>query len=166
MSGDYGLCELAVVSLGDNDDEPDYEIQLTPDGHINTTGLSSKLSEESHSAISGSKVHYTNGSATVGSSTDASSSTGEVTVCSVHEVALDRYCRTEGRAVCHQCVNQGSCRNHIVIELRIRASAVRVSPETFQLYPNSCVVATFSFVAIAVEVLCLYKPDNIPINTQ
>ncbi|MCJ8748506.1 hypothetical protein PDJAM_G00165510 [Pangasius djambal] len=124
MSGDYGLCDLAVVSLRDNEHEPDYGIQLTPDGRTNTTDLSSKLPEDSQLAIIESEFRYTNGSASMGSSTDASSA-GDLTVCSAHEVEVDRYCRTEGRPVCHKCVSQGACRNHTVIQLQLRATAVR-----------------------------------------
>lgn len=144
MSGDYGLCDLAVVSLHDNEHEPNYGIQLTPDGHINTTESSSKLPEDSYLAIIDSKFDYTNGSANTASSTDVSSG-GEFTVCAAHQADLDQYCRTEGRPVCQKCVNQGTCRNHTVIQLNVRAAAVRVSHETLNkltpthvLLPSSC----------------------------
>ncbi|KAF4072948.1 hypothetical protein AMELA_G00253210 [Ameiurus melas] len=122
MSEDYGRCELAVVSLRDN--EPDYGIQLTQDGHINTTDLSSKLNEDSELDTFENTLRSTNGTANMGSNVEASS-TGELTVCPAHELEMDRYCRTEGRPVCQKCVSQGACRNHTVIHLRLRAAAVR-----------------------------------------
>lgn len=137
MSGDYGVCELAVVSLRDNENEPDCGIQLPHDGHINTTDLRSKLPEDSRVAIFESKFGYTNGTANMGSSTDGSSTAGNLTVCSAHELEVDRYCRTEGRPICEKCVNQGACRNHAVINLQLRATAVRVSHETLKAYSNS-----------------------------
>ncbi|KAK3509058.1 hypothetical protein QTP70_018793 [Hemibagrus guttatus] len=124
MSGDYGICELAVVSLRDNENEPDYGIQFTHEGHINTTDLRSKQPEDSRIAIFESKFGYTNGTASV-QSTGASSTGVDLTVCSAHGVDVDRYCRTEGRPVCEKCVNQGACRNHTVIQLHLRATAVR-----------------------------------------
>lgn len=136
MSEDYGLCELAVVSLRDNEHEPDYGIQLTQDGHINTVDLSSKPKEDSDLATFESTFRSTNGTANMGSNVEASS-TGELTVCPAHELEVDRYCRTEGRPVCQKCVSQGACRNHTVIQLRLRATAVRVSHETLRAYRNS-----------------------------
>lgn len=122
MSEEYEP-ELAVVSLGD-EHEPDYGTQLP--ARINTTDLSTTLSEDFPLAIFENKFGYTNGTANMGSSTDVSSG-GELTVCTAHQAELDRYCRTEGRSVCQNCVNQGTCRNHTVIQLNIRAAAVRVS---------------------------------------
>ncbi|KAM9440366.1 B box and SPRY domain-containing protein [Clarias gariepinus] len=117
MSADYGLeCDLAVVSLQDNEPEPVCGIQLTPDGH---TDLSSKLTEDLQLSIIESKVGYPNGTGTNGSSG------GELTVCAAHELELDQYCRTEGRPVCQKCVNQGACGKHTVIKLHLRAAAVR-----------------------------------------
>ncbi|KAI5615650.1 B box and SPRY domain-containing protein [Silurus asotus] len=125
MSGDYGICDLSVVSLRDNEHEPDYGIQLTPDGHANATDLRARIHEDSRLAIFENKFGYTNGKTSMGSSTDPSSTTGGRTVCPEHEEDVDRYCRTEGRPVCPKCVDQGACRNHRVIQLQLRATSVR-----------------------------------------
>ncbi|XP_026999293.2 B box and SPRY domain-containing protein [Tachysurus fulvidraco] len=125
MSEDYGICELAVVSLRDNENEPDYGIQLSHEGHINTTDMRFKQPEDSRIAIFESKFGYNNGTTNVGSSTGASGTGGDVKVCAAHGVDVDRYCRTEGRAICEKCVSQGPCQNHTVIHLHLRATAVR-----------------------------------------
>ncbi|TSL28191.1 B box and SPRY domain-containing protein [Bagarius yarrelli] len=125
MSKDYGICELAVVSLRDNEDEPDKGFQPDRDGHINSPDLRSKLPEVSSLDISENLFGRPNGMANMESSTEDSSTGGDLAVCSAHEVEVDRYCRTEGRPVCEKCVTQGGCQKHTVIKLHLRATAVR-----------------------------------------
>uniref|UniRef100_A0AAY4CEP5 B30.2/SPRY domain-containing protein n=1 Tax=Denticeps clupeoides TaxID=299321 RepID=A0AAY4CEP5_9TELE len=45
--------------------------------------------------------------------------------CGVHGRDLDRFCGSEGKLVCSQCVAAGDCRGHSVTQLDNKATAVR-----------------------------------------
>ena len=121
MSAEYGLCDLAVVSLRDTEQESDSVVQGASD---NNSEFQADFSEDPR--LSASTFRYSNGTLKAGSSTDSAASS-EVKLCSVHESELDRYCSMEGRLVCSLCVTQGSCEGHTVTQLAERATAVRVS---------------------------------------
>ncbi|XP_062845053.1 B box and SPRY domain-containing protein [Trichomycterus rosablanca] len=113
MSADYALCELAVVSLQDSEHEP------ASSGDQNTSDFPPRLTEDALWR----KFQYTNGTSNGNSSTD--SSINEVKLCPEHDLVLDRYCGTEGKAVCSMCVDEGTCRNHTVTKLEEKATAAR-----------------------------------------
>ncbi|KAL7834835.1 hypothetical protein SRHO_G00290820 [Serrasalmus rhombeus] len=119
MSAEYGLCDLAVVSLRDTEQESDSGMRGSS---VNNSEFQADFSEDPRA--SASAFRYSNGTVKTGSSTDSAVSS-EVKLCSVHESELDRYCSTEGRLVCSICVTQGSCEGHTVTQLAERATAVR-----------------------------------------
>ncbi|XP_072549153.1 B box and SPRY domain-containing protein [Salminus brasiliensis] len=126
MSADYGLCDLAVVSLRDTEQESDSGLRGDDEHNNNNSSVegfqADMLSEDLR--LGGSPACYLNGTVKASASTD-SGAPGEVKPCPVHESELDRYCNTEGRPVCSMCVTLGSCQGHTVTQLAERATTVR-----------------------------------------
>ncbi|KAK1787922.1 hypothetical protein P4O66_016408, partial [Electrophorus voltai] len=122
MSAEYGLFDLAVVSLRDSEQEGDSGMKGNADDHLYNMDFQTNKSKDPD--LNGSTFSYTNGTMNMGSSSELTT-TGELKVCSVHELPLDRYCSTEGKLTCSLCVTRGSCQGHRVTELVVRATAVR-----------------------------------------
>uniref|UniRef100_A0A3B1JP27 B-box and SPRY domain containing n=1 Tax=Astyanax mexicanus TaxID=7994 RepID=A0A3B1JP27_ASTMX len=133
MSADYGLCDLAVVSLRDTEqEEEDPGLRGSQKEHNNNSRsrssvegspLSDTLSEGPWINVSPSL--YSNGSVAGASPAADSGSPAEVKLCPAHQSELDRYCNTEQRPVCSLCETLGSCQGHTVTQLTERATTVR-----------------------------------------
>ncbi|XP_076868135.1 B box and SPRY domain-containing protein [Brachyhypopomus gauderio] len=122
MSAEHGPFDLAVVSLRDTEQEGDSRMRGNTDDHIYNMDFQTNISKEPD--LNRSTFRYTNGTMNVGTSPDLTT-TGELKLCSVHDLPLDRYCSTEGKLTCSVCVTQGSCKSHKVTQLVEQATTVR-----------------------------------------
>ncbi|XP_048876932.1 B box and SPRY domain-containing protein isoform X1 [Brienomyrus brachyistius] len=133
MGSEARKCELATVSLADND----YEAEPAgiPPSHCFGSEIGQPWISEGQSADS---VILANGSrrnsktrssvSTADSGDDAVAQidhSSDMDFCEEHESKLDWYCSSEAKLVCSQCVAAGSCHGHIVTPVTRRATVIR-----------------------------------------